>query len=213
MIYINKEAETIYVELDTLLDQASNYVGTTWDDYKQGAWILLTEEQLTFKEAHPDASIEGILKMGLIPVPDPDLQPELTPEELLERSRQEKIYKVYEQDKLTEEFSVNGLPMWLEKNTRTSLIANTLPAEKAKGKISTILWYAGQPPVAIPVPIIWLEEKLTELELYAKSTYDTTQSHLAVIYSLSTVDEIEAYDITVKYPDKLEFILNAEDIL
>lgn len=213
MIYINKEAETIYVELDTLLDQDSNYVGTSWDDYKQGAWILLTKEQLAFKEAHPDASIEEILKMELMPMPDPDPQPELTPEELLERYRQEKISKVYEQDRSTEQFTVNGLPMWLDKNTRTSLIANTLPAEKAKGKISTILWYAGQPPVAIPVPIIWLEEKLTELELYAKSTYDTTQSHLAVIYSLGTVEEIEAYDISTKYPDKLVFILNEEEVL
>lgn len=210
MIYINKDAETIYVELEALLDQESNYIGSTREDYKAGAWVLLSDEQIDFREAHPNASVEEVLKMELIPVPNP--QPEPTPEELLERSRQEKIYKVYEQDRLTELFTVNGLPMWLDKITRTSLIANTLPAEKAKGKTSTTLWYAGQPPVAIPVPIIWLEEKLAELELYAKSTYDRTQSHLAVIYSLNTIEEIEAYDITAEYPDKLVFILNEKEV-
>lgn len=101
------------------------------------------------------------------------------------------------------------MPMWLDKNTRTSLVANTLPAEKAAGKTETTLWYAGYPPVAIPVPIAWLEEKLSELELYAKATYDTTQSHLAAVYSLSTADEIEAYDHTAGYPDKPAFILAA----
>lgn len=211
--YINKNALDIYVGQNDVLDSDSHFVGQSWLGYSAGAWVQLSDKQIAFKEAHPNASIEEVLKMALMPVPDPDLEPDLTPEELLERSRQEKIYKVYEQDRSTEQFTVNGLPMWLDKNTRTSLIANTLPAEKAKGKISTTLWYAGQPPVAIPVPIIWLEEKLTELELYAKSTYDTTQSHLAVIYSLSTVEEIEAYDISVKYPDKLVFILNEEEVL
>lgn len=197
--YINKDADTIYVELQNELDPANNQIGTTWDDYVNGCWVLLTNDQLEFRTTHPQASVEEVFNMQLIPAS--------TEEEKQDEARQKKIAAIYEQDRSTEQFTVNGMPMWLDKNTRTSLVANTLPAEKAAGKTETTLWYAGYPPVAIPVPIAWLEEKLSELELYAKATYDTTQSHLAAVYSLSTADEIEAYDHTAGYPDKPAFIL------
>lgn len=208
MIYINKDAQTIYVELSERLDSENNVIGTTWQDYAAGAWVLLTEEQVAFRTVHPTASVEEVFNMQLIPVPEPEPDPEPTQEEKLEQARQGKIMAIYEQDRLTEQFTVNGIPMWLDKSTRTSLIANTLPAEKSAGKTETTLWYAGQPPIAIPVPIIWLEEKLAELELYAKATYDTTQSHLAAVYALSSIEAIEAYDITIGYPEKLAFVLN-----
>lgn len=208
MIYINKDAETLYVELQKELDPKNNRIGTTWEDYVAGCWILLTDEQTAFRETHPMASVEEVLNMRLIPVPEPEPIPELTEEEKLEDARLKKIQAIYEQDRSTEEFTVNGIPMWLDKNTRTSLIANTLPAEKAAGKTNTTLWYAGQPPIAIPVPIAWLEKNLAELELYAKATYDTTQRHLATVYSLSMIEEIEAYDHTGGYPEKLPFTLS-----
>lgn len=206
--YINKDAETLYVELKKKLDPASNQIGTTWNDYINGWWVLLTADQIAFRKAHPTASVEEVFNMRLTPVPEPEPIPVPTEEEKLNEARQNKIQAIYEQDRLTEEFTVDGIPMWLDKNTRTSLIANTLPAEKAAGKTETTLWYTGQPPIAIPVPIAWLEEKLAELELYAKATYDTTQQHLAAVYALSTISEIEAYDHTAGYPQKLPFILN-----
>lgn len=208
MIYINKDAQTLYVELSERLDSENNIIGTTWEDYKAGAWVLLSLDQVAFHENNPSASVEEVFNMQLIPLPEPAPEPEPTPEEKLNEIRQRKIQAIYEQDRLTEEFTVNGIPMWLDKNTRTSLIANTLPAEKAAGKTNTTLWYAGQPPIAIPVPIAWLEKNLAELELYAKATYDTTQRHLATVYSLSTIEEIEAYDHTGGYPEKLPFTLS-----
>lgn len=208
MIYINKDAETLYVELKKKLDPASNEIGTTLDDYVNGCWVLLTADQTAFRKAHPEASVEEVLNMQLTPLPDPEPIPEPTEEEKLNEARQKKIQAIYEQDRLTEQFTVNGVPMWLDKNTRTSLVANTLPAEKAAGKMETTLWYTGRPPIAIPVPIAWLEKNLAELELYAKATYDTTQRHLAAVYSFSTIEEIEAYVHTESYPEKLSFTLS-----
>lgn len=207
--YINKQADTVYVSFEEVLDSKINQIGTTWDDYVAGCWVQLTDDQIAFHTAHPSASVEEVFNMRLAPVPDPEPVPEPTEEEKLYEARQKKIAAVYEQDRFTEEFTVNGMPIWLDKNTRTSLVANTLPAEKAAGKTETTLWYAGQPPVAIPVPIAWLEEKLPWLELYAKATYDTTQSHLAAVYSLSTQEEVEAYDHAAGYPDKPAFTLAA----
>lgn len=45
-IYIQKDTTTIYVELDFLLDENSYEIGTTWEDYKNGKWVLLSEEQV-----------------------------------------------------------------------------------------------------------------------------------------------------------------------
>lgn len=201
MIYVNRELDTIYIELNEALDPESNYIGESWKDYKSGAWVLLSDEQIAFHKEHPEANIEEVFNMQLTP----NLEP--TPAEKLEQARKEKIQAIYNQDRSTELFTVNGIPMWLDKSTRTSLVANTLLAEKAAGKTETTLWYTGQPPVSISVPISWLEERLAELELYAKATYDTTQSHLAAVYSLTTVEEIEAYDITTGYPEQLTFVL------
>lgn len=206
--YINKDTKEIYVSFEEVLESEINRIGTTWEDYVSGCWILLTDEQRAFRETHPAASVMEVFNMQLIPLPEPLPEPEPTEEEKLNEARQRKIQAIYEQDRLTEEFTVNGIPMWLDKTTRTSLIANTLPAEKAAGKTNTTLWYAGQPPIAIPVPIAWLEKNLAELELYAKATYDTTQRHLATVYSLSTIEEIEAYDHTGGYPEKLPFTLS-----
>lgn len=197
MIYINKDATTLLVDFPQELDSKINRIGTTWQDYESGAWVLLTDEQVAFHLANPSACVEEVFNMQLFP----------SPESELESIRREKIAAIHEQDQQTEQFTVNGIPMWLDKNTRTSLISNTLPAEESKGKSETTLWYTGEPPVAIPVPISWLKDKLTELELYAKATYDTTQSHLAAVYSLSSMEEIESYDVTAGYPEKLNFQL------
>lgn len=197
MIYINKYATTLLVDFPQELDSEINRIGTTWQDYEAGAWVLLTDEQTAFHEANPSACVEEVFNMQLFP----------SPESELESIRREKIAAIHAQDQQTEQFTVNGIAMWLDKNTRTSLISNTLPAEESKGKSETTLWYTGEPPVAIPVPISWLKDKLTELELYAKATYDTTQSHLAAVYSLSSMEEIESYDVTAGYPEKLNFQL------
>ena len=52
MLYINRTAKGNYVELDSALDPESNVVGTTWEEYMKGAWILLSDEQVAFKEAN-----------------------------------------------------------------------------------------------------------------------------------------------------------------
>lgn len=206
MIYINKDSATIYVELSEALNAAINEVGHSWEDYLSGKWVLLSDEQVAFHQAHAAASVEEVFNRQLLPS-IPASGPEPTAEEKLEQARRKKIVAVCCQDRSTEAFTVNGIALWLDKNVRTSLVANTLPAEKAAGKTETTLWYAGQPPIAIRVPIAWLEEKLAELELYAKATYDTTQSHLAAIHSFSTPEEIESYDPTTGYPEMLAFIL------
>lgn len=203
-----------YWELSEQLPD-SYLVGTTEQDYNSGAYILLTPEQLAFKEANPDASKLEVLRMQLDPIVEPSA------EELRQRALRNKLADIDAADKTSEVFYVDGMQMWLDKTTRTSLLANTIPAERKAGKETTTLWYerwgvngaygsVNQMPIAITVPLTWLEDRLAELELYAKATYDATQSNKAAVYALATAEEIEEYEI-VGYPEPLNFGLYEEE--
>lgn len=73
MQYIHIYSEEKVVRLDFELD--GNYeVGTTYEDYLNGAWVPLNVEQKTFYETHPAASAKEILECELIPPYEPTLE-------------------------------------------------------------------------------------------------------------------------------------------
>lgn len=43
------------------------------------------------------------------------------------------------------------------------------------------------------------------MEVYAKQTNNVTHQHKAEVMSLTSIEEVEAYDITKDYPEKLVF--------
>ena len=65
MIYINKTAKDIYVELDSALDPESNLIGNTWEDFSKCYWVLLSDEQIAFSYANPEDSIGELFKMQI----------------------------------------------------------------------------------------------------------------------------------------------------
>ena len=103
-------------------------------------------------------------------------------------------------------FSVSGVAMWLDREQRTSL-AHTIALAAEAGDDTFTMWAPGTPPVRFDIPVEMAGQMLNALELYAKATYNVTQGHIASVYGLATIAEIEAYDYTAGYPDKLEFNL------
>ena len=99
------------------------------------------------------------------------------------------------------EFYIGELPVWLDKATRAGLMLR-FQAEIASGKESTTLWYGS---AQFPLPLSMAMQMLYGLELYASACYDNTQAHLATIDTLATIEEVEAYDFTTAYPEKLRF--------
>lgn len=91
-IYIQKDAANIYVTMPEKLDTANYDIGTTWEDYVAGKYVLLTEEQIAFKEANEGASVEEVFNMQLTPIPEP------TPEEKLQTAKDLKRQEVYNTD-------------------------------------------------------------------------------------------------------------------
>ena len=48
-----------------------------------------------------------------------------------------------------------------------------------------------------------VKELLKELEIYAEQTNNVTCQHKAEVMTLTSIEEVEACDITKDYPDKL----------
>lgn len=218
MIYINKDAKPIYVELDDLLDPESNKIGQSWDDYEAGAWVLLSNEQVEFKDTNPDATVEEVYNMQLAPGPvDPDPAPEPDP---LQEARRAKLAEIRAQDEFSNKFFVSVLSggvevanveLWIDKDLRNSLYSITLPALLSDNETETILWSASTPPQPLKVPISWAMEYLPYLEIYAKRTYDRRASNEAAVYAATTVEEIAQIDVKANYPYILTFELNLDN--
>ena len=111
-----------------------------------------------------------------------------------------KAITAYDSSSAVNKFSYQGVPLWLDKETRTGLAAR-FNAEEIMGKTETKLW-AGT--VGFAMSITDGRQMLYAVEIYASQCYDTTASHKAAVDELKTTDEVVAYDYTVGYPSKLD---------
>lgn len=124
----------------------------------------------------------------------------------LEDVRRAKMAEIAAHDTSTavNSFCVNGVDMWLDKQTRSS-IAIMLAAEQTAGGESTTFWTTGKPLVGVALPISFARQMVAQVEVYAKKVYDVTQQHRAAVCNLADVDAVAAYDHTAGYPPKLTF--------
>lgn len=100
--------------------------------------------------------------------------------------------------------------LWLDKDTRSSLYAITLPSLLSDGETKTKLWTSSTPPTSIEVPITWAMDKIQLLEIYAKRTHDVMARNEAAIYAAETVEELDAVNLSEGYPLPLTFELNLD---
>ena len=122
----------------------------------------------------------------------------------IEEARKMKMSEIQIFDKSVNvnSFDLLGKNMWLDKSTRVGLF-NSISIEKNAGKSDTVLWYDA---IKYIIPISDALAMLNALELYALNCYNVTQSHIAAVRSLQTIEEIENYDYTIGYPEKLSFL-------
>lgn len=129
--------------------------------------------------------------------------------ELIETEEHIRIRKVeeisqYDTSSAVNEFFVNDVPMWFNKNERASLqhLADT---EQALDNTNISLWTTTTPPVRIDMTIEQMKQMLIVLENYAMKCYNTTQQHIANVYGLTDIEEVKVYDYQTGYPEKLRF--------
>lgn len=126
---------------------------------------------------------------------------ELTKEERLNlvKSNIIRLIGQYDTSKAVNSFVLDGKEMWLPKDTRVGL-RNSVSVEKDAGRTETTLWYRG---ASYVVPIDMALELLSQLELYALTCYNVTESHKAAIMAMDNVEDVTAYDYKTGYPDRM----------
>ena len=112
---------------------------------------------------------------------------------------QEQIDK-YDTSPSVNGFMLNGLRVWLNKDTRVGLMNSTSIA-KAMGKTTTTLWFGG---MQIEVNCDKAIGLLSALEMYALECFNVTAAHKKAVAELNTVEEVLGYDYTKGYPEQLK---------
>ena len=112
---------------------------------------------------------------------------------------QEQIDK-YDTSPSVNGFMLNGLRVWLNKDTRVGLMNSTQIA-KAMGKTTTTLWFGG---MQIEVNCDKAIGLLSALEMYALECFNVTAAHKKAVAELNTVEEVLGYDYTKGYPEQLK---------
>lgn len=143
-------------------------------------------------------SVEQLESWGFVEY----IEPTPTPEELLARAKANKIAELeaYDQSEVNS-FSVNGKDMWLDHDVRQQLRIS-LDALSQAGRENVTKWFDGSE-YTYPIDVWYY--MLAQVEVYASDALNVTESHKAAINAMTSVSEVEEYNYTVGYPDKLSF--------
>lgn len=133
---------------------------------------------------------------------DFDMASEKSP---LEKAKEDVIRAIdqYDTSSNVNSFTLNGVQVWLPRETRVSLM-NSITIEKNSGKEESTMWFND---ICVTVNCDAAIQMLSALELYALTCYNKTAEHKLNINQLTTVADVISYDYTTGYPDKLVFII------
>ena len=118
----------------------------------------------------------------------------------LKESLKNTINEYYESNRI-KIFYINGEPVWLDSDTRASLILRN-DVESHIGMTTTTIWCNG---VGYEMDIVKAKELLYSVELYASKCYDNTQKHLSNVDTLESVDDVNNYNYYEGYPTPIQF--------
>lgn len=123
----------------------------------------------------------------------------------LDEKREEKVMllSVYDKSEEVNSFKVNEEMAWLSKSDRVGL-RDSIKEEMDSGRTETSIWLNGSRYV---LPVNDALDMLRQIELYAIDCNNVTRESESVIKELSTIEQIDNYDITKGYPPKLTFKL------
>lgn len=119
----------------------------------------------------------------------------------LATAKAQKIAEIdaYDTSSAVNGFALNGTVVWLDKATRVGLM-NSTSITKAMGQPTTTLWLGES---KMEVPCDTAIQLLSALEMYALECFNVTAAHKKAVSELTSIEEVEKYDITAGYPAQL----------
>ena len=199
LTYIRNNIKGYYIEVPEEIDAEywAGKIGSTYQDFLDGKWVLLSAEQLTFHEEHPSASIKEVLDMQMVP----------TPTRTLEQSKREKIAEIerYDDSDAVNSFDIvmNGqtISTWITPDQRSNY-KNSLDSAELLGLEEVHPVFNG---IQLTLATSIAKMALAQIQIYADRCYIVTETHKAAIEALDTIDAVDNYNNETGYPEKLTF--------
>lgn len=196
-VYIKRSIAKTYVDFaEPLNPDEYNNIGETYEDYMDNLWVLLSDEQVAFHEAHPTASVKEVWDMEITPAP--------IHVRTLEDAKYEKLQAIdsYDKSSSVNEFTINGEQTgWFTPDERSNY-RSSIDAAKLVG-LETLSFFVGD--MLLTVTPTQAEYMLAQVQLYADQCYIVTQQHRMAVRGLETIEAVDAFDITAGYPEKINF--------
>lgn len=194
-VYIKQNIAKHFIDFaEPLKEEEYNNIGTTWEDYRANKWVLLDGRQKEFLENHPTASVKEVWEMEMS-------QPS---QNQLARAKRELERRIDQYDKSN---NVNGFTVnntiegWFTPEERSDY-RSSIDAAKTLN-IETLSFYVGDIPLTVTTQ--QADYMLAQIQLYANACFMVTKQHKIAVRGLATIEEVNAYDYTQGYPEKLNF--------
>lgn len=229
--YIKNSVNGFYVTFDQKLNaELFNNLGSTYQDFLDGKWVLLSKEQVKFHETYPQCGIEDVLNMK---VPVAPQEHEETLDEVKNKvisditvfdnglgvnqffvmvplSEDEIARNKEEAAKRKEELGLEEEP---DVETTKAISAWFTPAERSDYKnsidaaqllnIDTLNLVINDIPLTVSTEEA--AKMLAAIQVYANACYLVTKQHQAAIQSMDSIEAVKNYDYRTGYPEKLRF--------
>ena len=194
MIYLHKTIG--YWKLDHQLP-SSYKVGTTENDYHNGAYIALNSQQILFHQNNPKASHVEVLNCAL--------KDESKFSITLDEAKKQKIYEIkkYANSCDVKTFFLNEVATWIEVDQRYQAMM-TINSAKSRGDNELTLDIDG---TIYTGDIDKISEALDQINTYVNECSIVTTKNIGEVNSFSTVDEVISYDFKINYPSILKLYL------
>lgn len=136
---------------------------------------------------------EQLIKAGYVQAEEPVMT--------VEDAKAAKIAEIaaYSDSDAVNSLTFNGLKTWLTRTVRDGY-DTSITAAKNLGE-PTVTFMVGDNEMQLPVE--QARRVLDLVQRYADACYLVTERHKIAVKALQTVDEVEAYDYTKGYPEKL----------
>ena len=199
-VYIKKNHSTHFVEFNEALNpELYDNIGTTWQDYEANKWVLLSSEQVAFRDEHPNASVKEVYDMEIV-----------VPVRTLEMAKQEKLWAIedYDRSDHVNSFTIDfggGVTQdaWITPEQRSNY-KNSLDSAELLGLTEVHPVFNGQ---QLTLSLQMAKMALAQIQIYADRCYIVTETHKANVQALDSVEAVDSYDHTANYPEKLTFTL------
>lgn len=198
-VYIKNNSRNTYIDFEELMDPKIYDVGYTFEDYLNGKFVLLSEEQIQFHLDNPEASVKEVFELKLREVP--------VVERTLEDAKYEMLFKInnYDNSPSVNSFTINReVSAWFTSQERANY-KNSIDSAKILG-VSKLSFFVKD--VIFDINTELAERMLAAIQLYADTCYIVTKQHKLAIEELSTIEEVDNYNYMEGYPEKLNFNLD-----